>query len=56
MAVQTVKQGLALDVMYRAALVDEADSVALINALNRVDGVQSVILQRAADDAPALAR
>jgi hypothetical protein len=46
--VATARQGLAVDVAYRAALVNEGAAAALVNALNRVDGVQAVTLQRAA--------
>ena len=46
--VATARQGLAMDVAYRAALGDEAEAAALVTALNRLDGVQGVTLQRAA--------
>jgi hypothetical protein len=45
--VATARQGLAMDVAYRAALGDEAEAAALVTALNRLDGVQGVTLQRA---------
>ena len=45
--VTTARQGLAMDVAYRAALDDESAAAALVTALNRLDGVQGVTLQRA---------
>ena len=45
--VATARQGLAMDVAYRAALGDESAAAALVTALNRLDGVQGVTLQRA---------
>jgi hypothetical protein len=44
-AVTTVKQGLAIEVTYRLAIEDAA-SAALVNALNRIEGVQGVTLRR----------
>ena len=46
MMVATARQGLAVEVGYRASLKDEAVATDLVNALNRVDGVQSATLQR----------
>jgi hypothetical protein len=45
MAVTTVKQGLAIEVIYRLA-VDEGSLPAAVNALNTIDGVQGVTLRR----------
>jgi hypothetical protein len=45
--VATARQGLAVEVCYRAALEDESAAPALVTALNRLDGVQGVTLQRA---------
>ena len=45
--VATARQGLAMDVAYRAGLGDESAAAALVTALNRLDGVQGVTLQRA---------
>ena len=45
--VATARQGLAMDVAYRAGLGDESTAAALVTALNRLDGVQGVTLQRA---------
>jgi hypothetical protein len=45
--VSTARQGLAMDIAYRAALGDESLAAALVTALNRLDGVQGVTLQRA---------
>lgn len=44
--VATTRQGLAVEVGYRAALKDEAAATDLVNALNRVEGVQGATLQR----------
>ena len=46
MSVSTARQGLAVDVGYRAALHDEAAAGDLVNALNKLEGVQGVTLQR----------
>ena len=46
--VSTAKQGLALEVVYRAAVADESAAGAIVSALNRVDGVQAVSLRRMA--------
>jgi hypothetical protein len=46
MGVSTARQGLALEVTYRAALGDEGALAAIVSALNRVDGVQAVTLRR----------
>lgn len=45
-SIGTAKQGLAIELSYRAALRNEETAAELVNALNRVDGVQSVSLQR----------
>jgi hypothetical protein len=45
-SIGTAKQGLAIELSYRAALRNEENAAELINALNRVDGVQSVSLER----------
>ena len=50
-AIETAKQGLAIEITYRAELRDERSAAALVAALNRLDGVQSVSLQRVADEA-----
>lgn len=44
--VSTARQGMSLDVVYRAALASEAAAGELVKALNRIDGVQGVTLQR----------
>ena len=44
--VATARQGLAVEVSYRAALEDESTAAALVTALNRLEGVQGVTLQR----------
>jgi len=45
-SVATARQGLAIDVSYRAALRAETAAGELVAALNRLDGVQSVTFQR----------
>ena len=45
-SIGTAKQGLAIELTYRAALRNEETAAELVNALNRVDGVQSVSLER----------
>lgn len=42
----TARQGMSLDVSYRAALRGDASAAELVKALNRIEGVQSVALQR----------
>jgi uncharacterized membrane protein YhiD involved in acid resistance len=44
--IETAKQGMALDLSYRAALRGEASAEELVKALNRVEGVQAISLQR----------
>jgi hypothetical protein len=46
MTMATARQGLAVDVGYRAALANEGDASDIVNAINRVEGVQGVTLQR----------
>jgi hypothetical protein len=45
-SVTTARQGLSLDVTYQTALRAEHMASALVNALNRIEGVQAVELQR----------
>jgi hypothetical protein len=45
-SVATARQGLSLDTSYAIALRDAAQSTTLVNALNRLDGVQNVELTR----------
>jgi uncharacterized membrane protein YhiD involved in acid resistance len=45
-SIGTARQGLAIELSYRAALRNEENAAELVNALNRVDGVQSVSLER----------
>jgi hypothetical protein len=45
-SVTTARQGLSLDATYGTALRDENSASQLVNALNRLDGVQSVELQQ----------
>ena len=46
MSMETARQGMAIDVGYQLALRRDASAEALIRELNRLDGVQSVTLQR----------
>jgi cell division protein FtsW (lipid II flippase) len=46
MGMATARQGLAVDATYRTELRSDASADALVRALNRLDGVQSVTLQR----------
>jgi Domain of unknown function (DUF4956) len=46
-SVSTARQGLAIDVSYRAAFVDAAKETDVVNAINRLDGVQAVTLRQA---------
>jgi uncharacterized membrane protein YhiD involved in acid resistance len=45
-SIETAKQGMALELSYRAALRDEAAAEEIVKALNRIEGVQGVSLQR----------
>jgi hypothetical protein len=49
-SVSTARQGLSLDTSYAVALRDAARSTALVNALNRLEGVQNVELTRREED------
>ena len=46
MTVATARQGLAIEVVYRAALADESSAGQIVHALNGVEGVQAVTLER----------
>jgi len=46
MSVATAKQGVSLDVTYETRLSPEGSADDLVKALNRIEGVQSVELQR----------
>ena len=50
MSLATARQGLAVDATFLAALSDACAADALIRALNTIDGVQSVTLQRVVED------
>jgi hypothetical protein len=43
----TARQGLSIEMSYAAALRSEPSASELVNALNRIDGVQTVTLERA---------
>ena len=45
-SIGTAKQGLAIELTYRAALKSEEAAGELVKALNRLDGVQGVTLER----------
>ncbi len=49
-SVATARQGLSLDTTYAIALRDAAHSTTLVNALNRLEGVQNVELNRKEED------
>jgi hypothetical protein len=46
----TARQGLSLDISYRAALKSADSASDLVKAINQLDGIQSVALQRADDE------
>jgi type III secretory pathway component EscS len=45
-SMSTARQGMALEITYRAALRGDSSASELVKALNRLEGVQSVTLQR----------
>jgi hypothetical protein len=49
-SVATARQGMSIEVAYRVALRDERSAGELVNTLNRVEGVQSVMLRRSGSD------
>jgi uncharacterized membrane protein YhiD involved in acid resistance len=46
-SIETTKQGLAFELSYQAALRTEEAATELVKALNRLDGVQGISLERA---------
>ena len=48
-SIATARQGMSIDSVYAVALRAEASAAELVNALNRIEHVQAVTLQRAAD-------
>ena len=46
-SVETARQGMSIDVAYKAVVRDERSAGELVTALNRLEGVQSVTLRRA---------
>ena len=50
LSLSTARQGLAMEVSYRAMLPDDRAAEALMRALNRIEGVQSVTVERADRD------
>jgi hypothetical protein len=53
MSIATARQGLAVDATYLTALRSDQSADALLRALNRLEGVQSVALHRITPDRPA---
>ena len=49
-SVATARQGLSVDTTYSIALRDAGHSATLVNALNRIEGVQNVELSRKEED------
>ena len=49
-SVTTARQGMSIDASYYAALRGDDHASALVNALNRLDGVQNVELQRRGEE------
>ena len=49
-SVTTARQGMSIDASYHAALHGDNHASALVNALNRLDGVQNVELQRRGEE------
>jgi hypothetical protein len=49
-SVATARQGMSIELAYNAALRDERLAGELVNALNRLEGVQSVTLRRAGSE------
>jgi uncharacterized membrane protein YhiD involved in acid resistance len=45
-SIETARQGMALELSYRTALRNEAAAGELVTALNRLEGVQGISLQR----------
>ena len=52
MSIATSRQGLAIDATYRTELRGDESADALLRALNKLEGVQSVSLRRITDDVP----
>ena len=50
MSIATARRGLALDATFRAALRNTASADALVRALNKTEGVQTVLLKRVTED------
>jgi hypothetical protein len=48
----TARQGLSIEAIYSVAILDERSAGQLVTALNRLEGVQSVMLRRAASEMP----
>lgn len=49
-SITTARQGMSIDASYYAALRGDNHASALVNALNRLDGVQNVELQRRGEE------
>jgi hypothetical protein len=48
----TARQGLSIEAVYSVAIRDERSAGQLVTALNRLEGVQSVMLRRAGPEMP----
>jgi hypothetical protein len=48
----TARQGLSIEAVYSVAIRDERSAGQLVTALNRLEGVQSVMLRRAGSEMP----
>lgn len=46
LSIETARQGMALELSYRVALRNEDAAADLVKALNRLEGVQGIMLQR----------
>ena len=46
LSIETARQGMALELTYRATLRSDEAAGELVKALNRLDGVQGIVLQR----------
>jgi uncharacterized membrane protein YhiD involved in acid resistance len=46
LSIETARQGMALELTYRVVLRDEGAAADLVKALNRLEGVQGITLQR----------
>lgn len=52
--IQTTKQGAAIEVVYDALWADQCDPLEWVNRLNRMEGIQSVALEKATESSASL--